>query len=936
MRVLQYSILLIALISFSISSSVTVSVPIKNIDLRSLNGKTVFVNSNLSVEPGEPELPVFTSFILLPPETDMRSVEVSIDNYSEERLFGEYDISPATIPTNIEGYAHVPRDKNIRNGKDIDIYSRNEIFPNEITSIQDLGQLNLFKIVKVKTSLFRYNPIEKSLYRLSKGDINVTYSANRSVQNKDLRISADSKKRLQKLVVNYNEFIQDYENLYSFSRGENLTIIITSETESKLTRLDDFVEAKKTIAGFDVEVINEDSWGGGVGSTAYGNIRKWLQDNINTKGLSYVLIIGESDPNSSEVPMLYFPDYANWGMGAQHDDCESDWGYSQLTGDYKNDYMPELHVGRIPVYNNYSEIDKILQKTIDYFSASLEEAEWRYNALFGGPGYDAQNVSWDPLNSAYNRFIATQPQWDAFRCYSSMYATPQQADLVSSDITNTWASGAYGLVSWGAHGSATGAQGAFSSSGTSTVGNEYPSYVMCGSCSNATITTSDNLSYSILKNCGMGAIGGTEFTVVAGDMVWIESFVGYLAMDSLTIGATHTELLINDCLFPWLNRGPYVLYGDPSIGIYSYQKDPFVNIIAPDSLEQNSIYNIKWSDNIESDFKVELLKSGTVIEILNSSTSNAFDWSITEDYQIGNDYQFKVTCIDSNNYSSTSNNFSIIPEYIIKDFPYVENFDKESLPYKYEQSNEDDIDWTMLSGPTPSKIGIEPDKTGPTVDHSKGNEEGVYLYVEASDPNNPGKEASIITPKFRLTELGNPKLTFWVHMFSANNEMGTLSLDVDKGRGWQNDVLTLTGDHGDEWFKVEQDLSDYSGERVRFRFNGKTGTSWCSDICIDDIHIDGIVKNAINSDVTYINKFDVKFKNNEIVYRIPNGTDNDKLINIGIYNLQGRLIKTLINGYQNAGLHRISMEKSKISSGVYFCKINYGRFETFMKVAMKK
>lgn len=935
MKVLHSAIQITLLLSITVFSSITVEIPKSEIDVRSFNETALFNTDQLSHEPGEPQLPVFTTFILLPPDADLKSVAVSVDGLSEEKILGTYKVSPAPLPMNAKGYSHTPKNKNLRDGIDIDIYEQDAIYPESITEITDCGQMNIFKIVKVKVNLFRYNPIQKDLYRLSSGDLKVSFLKESSYRVMGAGIaSADTKKRLKKLVTNYDEFINDYEQMYNFTRGENLTILITSSTQAKLSKLDAFVAAKKEIAGFNVDVVNEDAWGGGVGPAAYNNIRSWLQDNINVKGLSYILIIGESDPNTSEVPMLYFPNYASWGMGAQFDDCESDWGYSQLTGDYKNDYIPELHVGRIPVYNNYNQIDDILQKTIDYFSASPDDAAWRYNALFGGPGYDAQNVSWKALNSAYNKFIATQPAWEAFRCYSSMYATPQQADIVSNDITNSWAAGSYGLVSWGAHGSATSAQGAFNSSGTSAVGNDYPSYVMCGSCSNATITTSDNLSYSILKNCGMGAIGGTEFTVIAGDMVWIESFVGYLAMDSLTIGATHTELLINDCLFPWLNRGPYVLYGDPSIGIYSYQKEPFVSVSTPDSLEQNSSYNLKWSDNIESNFKIELMKNGSSIEVLNESTAEAFDWLVTESYSVGSNYQFKVTCIDSTKYTALSNEFTIIPEYIIKDFPYIENLDNEQLPYKYEQSRGDDIDWTLLSGATPSKTGAEPNKTGPDADHTTGTD-GNYLYIEASDPNNPGKEATLITPKFGLSDLGNPTLSFWVHMFSANNEMGELCLDINRGRSWENGVQTLTDDHGDEWFKVEQDLSNFTGDRVQFRFRGTTGSTWCSDICIDDIKVDGSVPVVLQKMNLLPTSFGIRSGIGKVFYQIPQSVKNKEIVTIKLFNLQGKLVHTLFNDHQKAGYYSVPLLK-ELSSGIYLCQMKCGNYKDAIKVSIKK
>jgi hypothetical protein len=386
------------------------------------------------------------------------------------------------------------------------------------------------------------------------------------------KVPRDTKARLQKMVANYGEFIARYEKDYTFTKSQVLAILIAEADKSQLTKLDAFVAAKQQV-GFDVQVVTDSDWGGGTGSTAYTNIRTWLQGNLQKQGLNYALFIGASDPDSSAVPMLYFPGYANWGMGAEHDDCETDWGYAQLTGEYKDDYIPELHVGRIPIYDNYSQIDEILQKTIDYFSTPEEQGTWRYNALLGGPGYNSgDQTSWTTLNPAYHEYIEpmTDPPWTGYRAYSGMYETPVEADEVTDDMSGPWSQGTYSVISWGAHGASELAQGAMTSSATTSVGNDHPGFVMCGSCSNAEITDPDNLSYSILKNCGVGAIGGTDYTVISDDQIWIKAFVGYLVKDKLTNGEAMTQMLMNDCQTDWLNRGPYVLHGDPSIGVYSF------------------------------------------------------------------------------------------------------------------------------------------------------------------------------------------------------------------------------------------------------------------------------------------------------------------------------------------------------------------------------
>ncbi|MBN1982914.1 MAG: hypothetical protein JW795_15390 [Chitinivibrionales bacterium] len=147
-------------------------------------------------------------------------------------------------------------------------------------------------------------------------------------------------------------------------------------------------------------------------------------------------------------------------------------------------------------------------------------------------------------------------------------------EFTGGEMVAKWSSSQFGGVDWATHASASSAQDMLTSANTSKIGNKYPAFVFCGSCSNATITTASNLTYSILKNCGIGAIGGTNYTFYGGsyltsgsDNGWCYKFGKHLIADKLEISDALTELRQLDPNYQWRNRTPYVLYGDPSLGI---------------------------------------------------------------------------------------------------------------------------------------------------------------------------------------------------------------------------------------------------------------------------------------------------------------------------------------------------------------------------------
>ena len=177
----------------------------------------------------------------------------------------------------------------------------------------------------------------------------------------------------------------------------------------------------------------------------------------------------------------------------------------------------------------------------------------------------------------------------------------------------------------------------------------------------------------------------------------------------------------------------------------------------------------------------------------------------------------------------------------VSDFPYFENFDAwtESNPTTdctadasinfddcWENVSGDDSDWDILSGATSSS------DTGPSDDVNGG---GKYVYLEASNCFN--KTASILTPHFDFTNVANPYMTFFTHLYGA--DMGSLEVlyTTDNGNNW-NSIGTISDDHGNAWLKVNANLSGLSGENnVQFKLTGVTGNGSRSDMAIDNFVI---------------------------------------------------------------------------------------------------
>ncbi len=184
------------------------------------------------------------------------------------------------------------------------------------------------------------------------------------------------------------------------------------------------------------------------------------------------------------------------------------------------------------------------------------------------------------------------------------------------------------------------------------------------------------------------------------------------------------------------------------------------------------------------------------------------------------------TCVDNVCYNDCPGSVSA--------YPYTEGF--ESGWGDWVNLAGDGMDWTRNSGTTGSS------GTGPSGAHGGT----YYVYTEASSPNYPNVTAILEGPCFDFSNTSDADLTFWYHMYGA--AMGTLDVQVSEDCVTWTNVWSLSGDQGNTWYEANVDLSAYIGKTVVIRFFGTTGSSYTSDICVDDITVDVTPAQPCNND----------------------------------------------------------------------------------------
>ncbi len=223
---------------------------------------------------------------------------------------------------------------------------------------------------------------------------------------------------------------------------------------------------------------------------------------------------------------------------------------------------------------------------------------------------------------------------------------------------------------------------------------------------------------------------------------------------------------------------------------------------------------------------------------LSTNTYNILGLTPNTDYEV----QVRTRCTSTTSSYSSSETFTT-PNAVactggndITVFPYSQGFENANLGFWLQSANGsvDDIDWTRNNGPTGST------NTGPT-----GASEGsFYIYTEASTnvspAGSPNKTAYLTSPCIDFSGYENPQIQFDYHMYGA--EIGSITLEVSTDGTLFNPVFSISDQqqtsNGEAWRTTDPiDLSLYSGQTVKLRITGLTGSGFNSDLSVDNINI---------------------------------------------------------------------------------------------------
>ena len=592
----------------------------------------VVSKSGYLMDPGNPKMPEIIKLVRLPSYIDPKKVESEIILEKHEQLRGFYNIEPAPPLVLSKGDKNVlnwGKSKEIKKGKNLRVYYSSKPYPEKPLKILGTTCKGKKKFLRFAYYPFRYYPRDgrieviteiKCRVKLGLSDIKTGGSETASGGLSELEENTSRSSQGPSLALSESSATYDY-------------VIITSNAiVSGSDKLADFVQFKESI-GHRVMVVTEDQFIDLQGPPPHGRaekIRQWLINNYESLGIKYVLLIGDPDPSSGDVPMKkcyprsHESSYRDTLTDYYYADLTGNWDIDgdELFGEYPDDnkpggvdYAAEVWVGRIPVYNSdYQALDSILQKIIDYQSET-GELSWRKQALLPAailnfedepPSYltrtDGAELAERLIENVLNGrgFLHTR-LYEKQGLDNSTY--PVDEPLNRTNVKDAWASG-YGFVCAVGHGSATGIYRKywrsdensnnlpdsgetslttfFTSQDSSVLDDTHPSVVYLCSCNNGYPENTSNLGYSLLKHGAIATLSASRVSwYTAGwkepNPNYPDNFsLGYYYLEKVAqnmpcgkaLALTKEEMVYNTATI-WLNLQGFNLYGDPETSLFT-------------------------------------------------------------------------------------------------------------------------------------------------------------------------------------------------------------------------------------------------------------------------------------------------------------------------------------------------------------------------------
>jgi hypothetical protein len=217
---------------------------------------------------------------------------------------------------------------------------------------------------------------------------------------------------------------------------------------------------------------------------------------------------------------------------------------------------------------------------------------------------------------------------------------------------------------------------------------------------------------------------------------------------------------------------------------------------------------------------------------------------------------------------------------------------------------------------------------------------------------NFGGETTLQTPVYNLAGEQYARVTFWLwysnHLGANTDDVFSVDVSTDGGTNWV-ELVARTEDTGESWQRVKIELLSHvpATSSMKFRFVARDlGEASLVEVGVDDFMIQTLPgAQSVESPVASApirfaleqNRPNPFNPSTEISYTVPSLSR----LTLRIYDLDGRLVRTLVDRVVEAGVqtaHWDGRDASGVSvpSGIYYYRVSGDGFEATRKMTLVK
>ncbi|MEO0095000.1 MAG: C25 family cysteine peptidase [candidate division WOR-3 bacterium] len=254
---------------------------------------------------------------------------------------------------------NIPMDsdnKPVRYVKDMNIYSKNEYYPNSPVCLSPIQEIRGVDVVLLGVTPFQYNPVTKELIVYKDIKIKIDFIGGTGHFGEDRLRSRFWEPILENHILNYNSLPKiDFYSPERINSRAGYEYIIIVPNDATFEAWADTIKRWRKLQGISTEVYTLSE----VGGSDSASIKNFIQNAYNTWNPAPVAVLFLSDyPSSGRDYGITSPSFA---LPPPDPDGVSDNWYV----DFNNDTLPELHYGRICAQDN-AQLDTMIHKFLNY------------------------------------------------------------------------------------------------------------------------------------------------------------------------------------------------------------------------------------------------------------------------------------------------------------------------------------------------------------------------------------------------------------------------------------------------------------------------------------------------------------------------------------------------------------------------------------------